>query len=128
MTLKILLFVAMGGAVGAVGRYSATLAITQWTGGGFPYGTMFVNILGSLLLGFLLAAISLNWSPSPEMRSFLQVGVLGAFTTFSTFSMDAYDQMTKGQYMEMAMYVGGSVIVGILAMVMGVTIGRQLFA
>jgi len=127
MSVKLLLYIAVGGAVGAVGRYSITVAVTQWTTSSFPYGTMVVNILGSFLLGCLLAALSLNWSPSAEFRSLLQVGVLGAFTTFSTFSLDAYQQISRGDYLGTALYIGISVAIGILALISGVALVRQLF-
>lgn len=128
MSAKLILYIALGGAIGAVGRYSATVAVTHWTSSNFPYGTLVVNVVGSFLLGCLLAALSLNWSPSPEFRSLLQVGALGAFTTFSTFSMDAYQQISRGDYMGLALYIGVSVIVGILALISGVALVRQVFA
>ena len=126
MSAKLLLYIAAGGAFGAVGRYLATVMISQWLNSGFPYGTMIVNIVGSFALGCLLSALALEWSPSPEMRSFLQVGILGAFTTFSTFSMDAYNQITRGDYITAAVYVGVSVIVGIIALIIGVALVRQI--
>ncbi len=128
MSAKLLLFIAMGGALGAVGRYSVTAMVTQWVNSPFPLGTMIVNILGSLLLGGLLSALALNWTPSPELRSLIQVGVLGAFTTFSTFSMDAYDQISRGEILGAAAYIGGSVVLGIVALMAGVALGRQVFA
>lgn len=128
MSLKFLLFIAVGGALGAVGRYSVTTMVTQWVDSSFPYGTMIVNILGSLVLGGLLSALALNWAPSTELRSFIQVGVLGAFTTFSAFSMDAYEQIARGHILEAALYIGGSVVIGIMALMAGVALGRQVFA
>ncbi|NQV99069.1 MAG: fluoride efflux transporter CrcB [Rhodospirillales bacterium] len=128
MSLKLILFIAAGGAIGAVGRYMLTVAVTQWTGGDFPYGTILVNVLGSFLLGCLLTAIALDWSPSNELRSMIQVGVLGAFTTFSAFSMDAYQQLSRGDYVGAGLYIGLSVIISILALITGVAVIRQLFA
>lgn len=128
MSLKLLIFISAGGAIGAVGRYMLTVAATQWFGEPFPYGTMIVNIIGSFLLGVLLAAISLNWAPSIELRTFIQVGVLGAFTTFSTFSLDAYQLMAKGEYISSALYIGSTVIVGIVSLFIGIALVRQVFA
>ncbi len=128
MSIKLLTYIALGGAFGAVGRYSATVAVTQWAASSFPFGTMLVNVVGSFLLGCLLAALSLDWSPSPEFRSFLQVGLLGAFTTFSTFSMDAYNQISRGDYIAAALYIGVSVVVGIFALISGVAVVRHIFA
>ncbi len=128
MSAKILIFVALGGALGAVGRYSVTVAVTQWTASSFPFGTVVVNVVGSFLLGGLLAASAVDAPPSPEFRSFLQVGILGAFTTFSTFSMDAYYQISRGDYLGAGLYIGVSVVVGIVALISGVALVRQLFA
>ena len=127
MSVKLLLYIAAGGAFGAVSRYSVTVMVTQWSGSAFPYGTLVVNIVGSFLLGCLLSAMALNWSPSPEIRSFLQVGVLGAFTTFSTFSMDAYSQLSRGNILEASIYVGASVFIGVIALILGVVLVRQIY-
>jgi fluoride exporter len=128
MSVKLLFYIAGGGAIGAVGRYSVTVAVTQWTASGFPYGTLIVNIMGSFLLGCLLALLAFNDSMSQDMRVFLQVGVLGAFTTFSTFSMEAYQQISRGDYLGAGLYIGVTVVVGICALIAGVAIVRQLFA
>ena len=86
--MKILLAVAAGGALGAVGRYLVITQVGHWFGTGFPLGTIVVNVLGSFAMGLLIESAALFWSPSQELRALLAVGVLGAFTTFSTFSMD----------------------------------------
>ena len=127
MSIKLLLYVALGGAIGAVGRYTATVAVAQWSDGDFPYGTLVVNTVGSFLLGCLLAALALGWTPSNEFRSLMQVGILGAFTTFSTFSMDAYNQLSRGDYFAASLYIGGSVLIGIIALITGVALIRQVF-
>lgn len=127
MSIKLLVYIAVGGAIGAVGRYSATVVVTQWTDSSFPYGTLLVNTVGSFLLGCLLAALTVGWTPSNEFRSLLQVGVLGAFTTFSTFSMDAYHHLSRGDYLGASLYMGASVILGILALISGVALVRQFF-
>lgn len=127
MSLKMLLFVAVGGAVGAVGRYAVTVSVTQWTDSNFAYGTIAVNAVGSFLLGCLLAALALGWTPSNEFRSLLQVGVLGAFTTFSAFSLDAYSHISRGEYLGASIYIGASVLIGIVALISGVALVRQLF-
>ena len=84
-----LLAVAFGGAVGAAGRHLVSGQIMRWAGGGFPWGTLTVNVLGSFLLGVLVEYLVLRWSATQEMRGFLVVGLLGGFTTFSAFSLDA---------------------------------------
>jgi CrcB protein len=126
MSAKLLLYIAVGGALGAVGRYLSTVLIGNWLNSGLPYGTMVVNIVGSFALGCLLSALALEWSPSQEVRSFVQVGILGAFTTFSAFSMDAYNQIIRGDYITAAVYVVVSVIAGIIALIIGVALVRQI--
>ena len=126
MSAKLLLYIAVGGALGAVGRYLSIVLIGHWLNSGLPYGTMVVNIVGSFALGCLLSALALEWSPSQEVRSFVQVGILGAFTTFSAFSMDAYNQIIRGDYITAAVYVVVSVIAGIIALIIGVALVRQI--
>ncbi|MHC4917835.1 MAG: CrcB family protein, partial [Planctomycetota bacterium] len=86
--MKMLLAVAAGGAVGAVGRYLVMIQVGYWLGTAFPFATLAVNVIGSFALGLLVGLMALAWSPPAELRALLVVGVLGAFTTFSTFSMD----------------------------------------
>jgi CrcB protein len=126
MSAKLLLYIAVGGALGTVGRYLSTVLIGHWLNSGLPYGTMVVNIVGSFAMGCLLSALALEWSPSQEVRSFVQVGILGAFTTFSAFSMDAYNQIIRGDYIIAAVYVVVSVIAGIVALIIGVALVRQI--
>ena len=126
MSAKLLLYIAVGGALGTVGRYLSTVLIGHWLNSGLPYGTMVVNIVGSFAMGCLLSALALEWSPSQEVRSFVQVGILGAFTTFSAFSMDAYNQIIRGDYITAAVYVVVSVITGIIALIIGVALVRQI--
>jgi len=128
MSIKLLLYIAVGGALGSVGRYFLTVLVNKYLNTSFPYSTMIINVSGSFALGCLFSALLLKWSPSLEARAFLQVGVLGAFTTFSTFSMDAYNQITRGDYLDAAVYLGVSVIVGVIALIFGVALVRQIFA
>jgi CrcB protein len=86
--MTMLLAVALGGALGAVGRYF----VISWVGHrlktDFPLGTLAVNISGSFALGLLIGLMANAWAPAPEIRAFATVGILGAFTTFSTFALD----------------------------------------
>jgi CrcB protein len=124
--MKMLLAVAMGGAVGAVGRFLVMNAVGSQFGHGFPWGTVTVNLVGSFVLGALIEISALHWSPSPEIRAFLVVGMLGAFTTFSTFSLDAYTLIERGQVGAAASYVGGSVVLCILGFWAGIAMLRQV--
>ena len=124
--MKIILVIAAGGAIGAVGRYAVTVGVGQWAGFGFPYGTMAVNILGSFLLGALVELMAFVWTPSEEIRVFLVVGVLGAFTTFSTFSLDTVSLLQRHELGLAALYVAGSVIVSVGGFLAGLSLLRQL--
>lgn len=126
MSVKMLMAVAAGGAIGAVLRYSLTSFVGQWAGHGFPWGTVTVNVLGSFVLGVLIEVMALQWSPSEAMRAFLVVGILGAFTTFSTFSLDLQTLISREQLVLAAFYVGGSVVVGLAALLMGMALMRQV--
>jgi len=117
--VKILLSIAAGGALGAVGRYLIMSRVGHWLGTGFPFATLAVNVLGAFLLGALIETSALVWSPSQEMRAFLVVGVLGGFTTFSIFTMDLFYLMESGHLMGTALYVAASVGFCILAFVGG---------
>lgn len=115
-----ILYVAAGGAIGASLRYIVSDKITALLGHGFPYGTITVNILGSLLLGIMVESSARLTIPMPqEMRALLAVGILGGFTTFSTFSLDAVTLLERGQIVPMLCYIVVSVVIGVLAMIAG---------
>ncbi|MDH3239510.1 MAG: fluoride efflux transporter CrcB, partial [Alphaproteobacteria bacterium] len=95
--MKVLFAVAVGGAAGAVARYLVMSAIGAVLGSGFPYATLTVNVVGSFILGLILETSALVWSPGEALRAFLVVGVLGAFTTFSTFSLDVAVLYERGE-------------------------------
>ena len=122
--MKLLLAVAAGGALGAVGRYLVVVQVGHWLGTGFPYGTIVVNVIGSFLLGVLIELTALVWSPSLELRGFLVLGILGAFTTFSTFSMDTILLSERGLPLQAAVYVGASVVLSILGLFAGMRLCR----
>lgn len=126
MQLKLVLAIAGGGAVGAVARHLVMSRATVWFGGGFPWGTVMVNVLGSFILGSLIEIMALRWSASQEVRGFLAVGMMGAFTTFSTFSMDVVYLVERGQGVQAGLYVAGSVAAAIGAFVAGLMIFRQV--
>jgi CrcB protein len=124
--VKALLAVAGGGALGAVARYLVYVAAGHVLGTGFPYGTLIVNIVGSFAIGALTEAMALAWSVSQETRLFLVVGVLGAFTTFSSFSLDFAVLYERGRLVLCALYVGLSVTCSIGAIFLGMWLLRRL--
>jgi len=121
---SIILAVAAGGAVGAVARFLTMSAVGHWAGHGYPWGTFTVNVVGSFVLGALIEVSALHWSPSAPMRAFLVVGLLGAFTTFSTFSLDIQSLIARGQMLPGALYVLSSVAVGLAGLLGGMALVR----
>ena len=107
--MRIPLMVAAGGAIGASARYLLVGGLDRWLGAGFPMGTLAVNALGSFMLGVLIEVTALVWSPAPEVRALLVVGVLGAFTTVSAFSLDALVLFERGASGLAGLYLAASV-------------------
>lgn len=124
--MKTILFIACGGAIGAVLRYGASLGVYGLLGRGFPYGTLFVNVTGSLLMGVLSILMLERFNVGPEWRAAILVGLLGSFTTFSTFSMETLNLLEQGDMMRAMANIAFSVIVCLAAVWLGVNIGRQL--
>ncbi|MFC4353115.1 fluoride efflux transporter CrcB [Fodinicurvata halophila] len=118
--------VAAGGALGAVARHLLAGQIMRLTGHGFPYGTLSVNVLGGLLMGLLIGLFALHWNPGQELRLFLTVGLLGGFTTFSTFSMETILLLERGAWPSAGLYVLVSVSLAIAGFAMGQALVRLL--
>ncbi len=108
--------VACGGAIGAMGRYFISNYFQTIAGNTFPLGTLTVNVLGCAILGVLFAALSSIWAPSQEIRAFLTVGMMGAFTTFSAFSLEVVLMIERAQWVLAGTYIIASVVlcVGVL--------------
>jgi len=121
-----LLQVAAGGALGAVLRFGVTLGMARVAGPGFPLGVLTVNVLGSFLIGVVVV---LSWQRGPEhLNPFLVTGVLGGFTTFSTFSLEALTLWERGAAGAAAAYVGLSVILSLAAVALGAWAVRAVLA
>ena len=119
--------VAMGGAIGSVARYFvAQVQSPSWTG--FPYGIFLVNVSGGFIMGVLVELMALRFSVSPEVRAFLTTGVLGGYTTFSTFSLESALLIQKGAMVNATAYVVGSAILSIIALFCGLWVIRALYA
>ncbi|MGI9385794.1 MAG: fluoride efflux transporter CrcB [Methyloligellaceae bacterium] len=125
--MKMVMVVALGGAIGAVGRYLVGVGATRLIGSGFPWGTLIVNVVGSFIMGALIAALALRYSVSNEMRAFLTVGILGGFTTFSAFSLDFAVLMERKDFGLAVLYLGSSVGMSILALFVGLSVARAVF-
>jgi len=120
------LAIATGGALGALLRYWTSLAVHSKLGAGFPYGTLTVNVVGSLLMGFLYIWFVDRLAMGPAVRGFLFIGVLGAFTTFSTFSLETLNLIESGQPGKAMLNVVISVVVCVTAAGLGVLAARQI--
>jgi CrcB protein len=126
MQVSLIIAVAAGGAIGAVGRYAVMSAMGGWTGMGFPWGTLTVNVVGSIAMGILVEVMALVWSPGPEVRALLVVGLLGAFTTFSTFSLDVYSLVERGALVPAAAYILASVVICVAGLYAGLHGARAI--
>lgn len=122
-----LLLVALGGASGSVLRYLVGHWSLRQFGPAFPWGTMFVNIVGSLLIGLLAEFIARRLNASAEVRLLLVTGFLGGFTTFSAFSLDALTLFERGATTIAVVYVVTSVAVSLAAVMGGLALGRSMF-
>lgn len=126
--MNAIIAVALGGAFGAVCRHGVNLGAVKLLGHGFPYGTLAVNIIGSFLIGLVIASMAQSWQASETLKFFIVTGFLGAFTTFSTFSLDAVTLWERKEYIQTALYMGGSVMVSIAALMLAMIIVRTLAA
>ncbi len=124
--MNALVLVFVGGGLGAVSRHLTGMAVMRASGPGFPWGTMVVNIIGSLVMGCLIAWLARRSSGDADLRLLLATGFLGGFTTFSAFSLDAVTLYERGALTAAAAYVIASVTVSILALFGGLWLARQL--
>lgn len=120
------LLVFVGGGVGAALRHGVNRASLAYFGLGFPYGTLFVNIVGGLLMGVLAEAFLAKGGGSQEFRLFLTTGLLGGFTTFSAFSLEAALMWQRSDYAALFAYVAASVLLSIGALFLGMASVRAL--
>jgi fluoride exporter len=121
-----LLVVAGGGVIGAVARHLVYVAVGQLLGTGFPYATLIVNIVGSFAMGVLVETMALVWSTSTAMYLFLATGILGAFTTFSTFSLDFAVLYERRDFALCALYTIASFTLSVGALFAGLYMIRHL--
>jgi len=117
--------IAIGGAFGAVARYWLTELSSMMFGVDFPYGTMVVNILGSLCLGFVFILLIERSLVGPLWRSAVMIGFLGAFTTFSTFSLQAFDLFQQERFLAGGTYILGSILASLAAVGIGMALAKQ---
>jgi len=117
--MRQLLFIGLGGFIGTIARFGVSKLNLYWHVLSIPMGTLTVNVLGSLLIGFLVGISEKSDIMSPDLRLFLMVGVCGGFTTFSSFSNENLMLMQNGQFLTAFMYTASSILFGFLAVYLG---------
>ncbi len=119
-----LFLVMLGGAIGAAFRYQVGRVAAERLGHGFPWGTLAVNLVGSLLMGLLASVVAQGVRASEPLLLFMGVGVLGGFTTFSAFSLETARMIERGEFVSAAAYVFSSVVAGVALLFVGLWVGR----
>ena len=120
------LAIALGGSIGAVSRYWLSNVTHNWLGYGFPHGTLAVNVIGSLIMGFCSVLLVEKLAISEEIRLGIMIGFLGSFTTFSTFAMDSLNSMQNGDWAKLFLYIGLSIFCCLLGAWGGLQTAKQL--
>jgi CrcB protein len=124
--MNAVLTVFIGAGIGGALRHGVNIGAARLLGAGFPYGTLIVNVVGSLAMGLLIAFFALKADPGQHWRLFLTTGLLGGFTTFSTFSLDAILLFERGQTGLAAFYVLVSVVLSLAGLLAGFALVRGL--
>jgi len=125
--MNMVLAIALGGGFGAVMRHYAVNWVTSILGHSFPYGILFVNVMGSFLIGLIVEALAIKYELPFEVRAFLVTGFLGGFTTFSTFSLDIFKMIETGEYISSVVYILSSVLISLIALFLAIYMVREIF-
>lgn len=128
MRTMILAAVGVGGAIGSMARYliAGWVQSPVWTG--FPYGIFIVNVSGGFVMGLLVEGMALKFNVTPVTRAFLTTGIMGGYTTFSTFSLEAALLIERHAYGQAAAYITGSALLSIIALFAGLWLMRLIYA
>jgi len=119
-------FIALFAIIGAFARYGQTLVVQGVLGRSFPFATLSINVLGSFLMGFLFFETLERINLSPELRTGILTGGLGAYTTFSTFSLESLNLIENGEMVKAGLYIGASVVLSIAAAIFGAFLSRNM--
>ncbi len=128
MNPQLIVAVAFGGALGSVTRYLVGIGSGKLFGVDFPWGTLIINVTGSFLIGLFVGMFATRWDLPQAVRVFLTVGICGGYTTFSTFSLDAFYLMERGQAVAAGAYMIGSVVLSVGALIGAMLLVRTLEA
>lgn len=120
------LLIGLGGFLGANVRYLVATWVAEQVGMSFPYGTLLINVSGSFVIGLFLTALGERTPLALEYRLFFAMGFLGAYTTFSTFSYETLALIQQQQWGAALGYMGSSVVLGLIAVMLGVALGQRL--
>jgi CrcB protein len=126
LNFQFIIAVAIGGAIGSVARYLVGVCSGKLFGVAFPWGTLIINIAGSFLIGVFVESFALKWDLPQVARVFLTVGICGGFTTFSTFSLDSYLMMDRGELWPAFAYMVGSVVLSVAGLFAGLQMVRAI--
>ena len=121
-----LFLIGLGGFAGAVARYLLDGRLSAATGGGFPWGTLVINVSGSLAIGLLFALITERTVLPAAWRGPLMIGFLGSYTTFSTLTLESWRMIEDGAWLTAGGNLIGSVALGMLALIAGIALGRAI--
>jgi fluoride exporter len=124
--LQKLILAGLGGFIGSACRYWFSLVAYRFFGQDFPYGTLIVNVIGSLLIGLLMALFEERFVISPNLRIFLTIGILGGFTTFSTFSYETVELLREGSYLTSIINILSTLFICLTATWFGSIIGKLI--
>ena len=124
--MRQVLAIAAGGAVGSLMRFWMSNWVHSFADRSFPYGTLVVNVLGCLLMGFLFVLFIDRLSDNPVLRAGILIGVLGGFTTFSSFSIETFNLIEQGAWAKAAANMSGSLVLCVGATWIGALLGRQV--
>ena len=118
--------IGLGAFIGANLRYWLQVALAARWGANFPYGTLLINITGSFALGLFVTLITTRWAASPHLYLFVAVGLLGGYTTFSSFTVETLVLLQSGRAWPGVLYLLGNVVIGLLAALGGIILARSL--
>ena len=116
----------VGGGLGSMARFAISQWVYRWAATGFPWGTLSVNVIGCGVIGALGSLFDEGVLVEPNMRTFLMIGVLGGYTTFSSFGLEAWNLFREQQWISLAAYIGASNVAGLSAVVLGWTLVRMV--